>query len=384
MVFITTVLFSQFGEKGILENAILLQRQGKFDQAVKMINEYVERNPYNPEAYMRRAMIFDAMGQQNLMLQDLETANYLNPFAHLLYSQEERNRMLIAKNFNYDWVLDDVNNDVSSFRKSPINNHYYSSLIDDTQQTKEDSILNLALEAIGNERYNDAQQFLNSVGENPIIRKVALDLKGIIQMNLGNINSAISLFSKAIDLDPSFAIAFHNRSLCYKILGNYKLAEEDLNRAISINNDYANFYFTKGLLSEKMNDESSAVENYKKAIDKNDKYSEAFINYSILLKKLGRYEESIFELNKAIKFDPSNIENYYLRGNINLIYGEYSDSIDDFKTYLRSESEDADAYFNMGLALILIGNKEEGCRAISKSQDLGFESSKEFVKYSCR
>jgi len=381
------IIFTAAGqtiEKGLYKNALLFQRQGDFDQAIKMLDKYIEINPYDHEAYLRRAMVYDEMGQNNLMMQDLETANYINPFGHLLYDQSQRKQFLEKRNFNYEWISQDDSSEIESFKKSPLTSHHYYNIVDGNQQSQEDSLLKLAIENIDLRYYDDALQILDEIQTNPITEKLVWDLKGIVEFKRGNLQNAIDYFTNAIQIDPSFAIAYHNRSLCYKQLRNFQAAKKDLETAIEINNNYAQFYFTKALLNEYMNEEGEALENYQKAINKDEYYAEAIFNYSVLLKKLGRYQEAVIELNKAIKVNPDKIENYFQRANINLIYGEYQNAIEDFEKYLDVESNDGLAYFNLGLAYSLLDDKDSACEAFTKSQDLGYKPKNEFIIYNCR
>lgn len=266
-LFIALAVNSQVIEKGLYENALIFQRQGDFDQAIKSLNKYIELNDMDHKAYLRRAMLFDEMGQNSLMLQDLETANYLNPFGHLVYDRAQRSQILERRNFNYEWITSDSDNNIESFRKSPLTSHHYKTLIDNANQSEVDSIINLAMRAIDLEYYDEAIDYLEQVNSNVLIQKIAFDLKGIINIKQNNIKDAIKNFTEAIVLDPEFAIAYHNRSLCYKLIEEYELAKNDLETAINLNNDYAQFYFTKALLSESIDEENQAVKYYQKAID---------------------------------------------------------------------------------------------------------------------
>ena len=57
---------------------------------------------------------------------------------------------------------------------------------------------------------------------------------------------AIEDYSKAIELDPTNALAYNNRGLIKKTLENYEGAIEDYTKAIKLNESYAVAYFNRG------------------------------------------------------------------------------------------------------------------------------------------
>ena len=50
---------------------------------------------------------------------------------------------------------------------------------------------------------------------------------------------SIEGFDKAIELDPDYAAAYHNRGISYSDLGQYQRSIEDYDKAIELDPDYA-------------------------------------------------------------------------------------------------------------------------------------------------
>ncbi len=70
----------------------------------------------------------------------------------------------------------------------------------------------------------------------------AYNYQGFAQNNEGEYDKAIVTFTKAIELDPDFALAYNNRAWAYLELGEYEKALADCNRAIELNPVLAQAY----------------------------------------------------------------------------------------------------------------------------------------------
>lgn len=79
-------------------------------------------------------------------------------------------------------------------------------------------------------------------------------------------NSMISDFTKAIELDPQFADAYHRRGMILGALGNYDSAIADYNKAIELNPKYGTTYKNRGVLFLKINDRQRAIVDFEKAL----------------------------------------------------------------------------------------------------------------------
>lgn len=65
---------------------------------------------------------------------------------------------------------------------------------------------------------------------------------GVGDPNNRTINLAIIEFTKAIEINPRYAEAYHERGLAYDAIGEYDLAISDYNKAIEINPSYERAY----------------------------------------------------------------------------------------------------------------------------------------------
>ncbi|XP_056372475.1 small glutamine-rich tetratricopeptide repeat-containing protein alpha isoform X2 [Hyla sarda] len=94
-----------------------------------------------------------------------------------------------------------------------------------------------------------------------------LKTEGNEQMKLENFESAVSFYTKAINLNPRNAVYFCNRAAAYSKIGNYAGAVQDCEEAISIDPNYSKAYGRMGLALSSLNKHSEAVGFYKRALE---------------------------------------------------------------------------------------------------------------------
>ena len=91
--------------------------------------------------------------------------------------------------------------------------------------------------------------------------------QGLVQNLLGNHHVAISLFNKAIEIDPQNADAYSNRGAAKHDLEDYQGAIADYTKAIEIDPQNADVYEYRGMARELVNDLDGACRDWRKAVD---------------------------------------------------------------------------------------------------------------------
>ena len=72
---------------------------------------------------------------------------------------------------------------------------------------------------------------------------IAFKSRGSAYLRLNKTEQAISDFNAVIDMDPANARAFHLRGLAYEKTGENAKALDDFNRALELKADYGDFYW---------------------------------------------------------------------------------------------------------------------------------------------
>ena len=92
---------------------------------------------------------------------------------------------------------------------------------------------------------------------------------------------AIADYTKAIELDPNYAIGYYNRGVSKDKSKDYYGAIADFIRAIELNPNYTSAYYNKGLAKHNLEDYSGAITDYNKAIELNTSLAVAYHNRAI-------------------------------------------------------------------------------------------------------
>ncbi|MDD5019761.1 MAG: tetratricopeptide repeat protein [Candidatus Omnitrophica bacterium] len=109
-------------------------------------------------------------------------------------------------------------------------------------------------------------------------KKMAADYrdKGLRHQKSGDTETALIYFQKAVELDPSLAIAYNDAGVIYESKGWYDRAKQAYGRAIEIDPDLPSPYYNLGSIYEKEGDFDKAIYYYKQRVivgDWNDEWT---------------------------------------------------------------------------------------------------------------
>jgi tetratricopeptide (TPR) repeat protein len=176
---------------------------------------------------------------------------------------------------------------------------------------------------------------------------------------------AIQSYSKAIELNPRYAVAYFMRAILYEQLQEFQRSLSDYNQAISINPEAFLAYHNRAILKyENLNDYQGGLNDFNQAIYLNPKYAEAYYNRALLKHiKLNDIQGALKDYNQAISINPKAFLAYNNRAflkiaNLNDVQG----SLNDWNQAISLNSQYAEAY--MGRALLKIANLKDRTGAI--------------------
>ncbi len=104
---------------------------------------------------------------------------------------------------------------------------------------------------------------------------------GKMALESGDPQSAINLFSQAIDQGVNASIAYYNRAVVYRNQEQYERALADYNKAIELNKEYVDAYTGRGVTRYLQEDYQKAIEDYNTAISLDSGYAGAYYNRGI-------------------------------------------------------------------------------------------------------
>jgi Tetratricopeptide repeat. len=170
--------------------------------------------------------------------------------------------------------------------------------------------------------------------------------RGIDLMLVQDFSEAINNFDNAINIDPSFTLAYFNRAAVrYKQL-EYELSNTAQDELVEMNVRLG----SNNLLSSPVSSPSMTRER--------DNRSRT---YDLIIK----------DYNKIIELEPGFTFAYFNRANLRFLQRDFRTAITDYAEAIRRNPDFAEAYFNRGLARLSQGDTQSGIADLSKAGELG-------------
>jgi tetratricopeptide (TPR) repeat protein len=159
--------------------------------------------------------------------------------------------------------------------------------------------------------------------------------KGYAFLIAGRNKEAMEAYTRAIKLDPKYALAYFNRGLTYARLEDNRQAIKDLDRAIELDPKLALAYITRGLTYSLLGDNRQAIKNFDRVIELNPKDAKAYSKRGFAYSLLGDYRQAIKDFDKAIELNPKDAEAYSDCGDAYGFLRDYRQRDEDFKSAAR-------------------------------------------------
>ena len=190
----------------------------------------------------------------------------------------------------------------------------------------------------------------------------------------GNLEKAYTYYSKAIQINPSFAEAYQNRGVVIleqaqaeKYLWDQQAvarsALADLDKAIELDPNDPFFYWDRGRIYAFQLDFDEAISDYTKAIELKPDFAAGYLDRGLVKAYSGPGMPrdavgAIADFDKALALGSTNPIIYYNRGKTYLWLNESQKAVADFNKALELNPDDPKIYNARGLAYKMAGNKE--------------------------
>jgi TolB-like protein len=167
---------------------------------------------------------------------------------------------------------------------------------------------------------------------------------------------ALTLFSQAIDEDPSYGSAYAEISRSYTMLGflgelpvaeAYPKALTAAHRAIDLDENLAEAHVALGHVSIVMWDWAVADRELRRAIELNPNLSEAHREYAVYLAAMGQLTDALREAKVALELDPLAAGPSNVLGLIEYFNRDYDTSLAQWYKSLELTSDSSTVFFNL-------------------------------------
>jgi len=172
-----------------------------------------------------------------------------------------------------------------------------------------------------------------------------------------NLDRAIPLFDRSIEIDPEFALGYAGLGEAYwrkyettrepEFVDNARAA---LNRALVLNEELAPVQGLLGLLSAGTGELDEAIGHYNRAIEIDPKYSPAYRGLAKVYDEQGDTEQAVRTYRKAIELKPAYWEGYKDLGIHYLRKGDFENAISQFSRVVEITPKNSSAHSNLGVA----------------------------------
>jgi tetratricopeptide (TPR) repeat protein len=172
---------------------------------------------------------------------------------------------------------------------------------------------------------------------------------------------------------------------------NYELSNIYIDSAINLNPNKAEYYELKGMNYFRMKDYKNSILVFSKAILLKPKSEWSLLYRSYSKSILNDNRGALLDINKAIplllqtqisKEELSSI--FTNKARIEYFLGKYTEAIIDCNTAIKYDNSNSETYFIKGMTYIELGDKENGCLALSKAGEYGWEKAYQAISENCQ
>lgn len=171
--------------------------------------------------------------------------------------------------------------------------------------------------------------------------------------------------------------------------GEYALAVRNFSKYLEKDSNNTDVLMWRAMAKGQLKDYYGSISDYDKVIELNSNYpmqynkiGMAYNNKAYTYVQLREYDKALPFVDKAIELDKSDWHFWDTRGEIYLNLGQYDNAISDLEKAIKIEKH-YNSYYLRGLAQIKKGNKEKGCKDLSKSGELGNEDAYKAINENC-
>jgi serine/threonine protein kinase/tetratricopeptide (TPR) repeat protein len=192
---------------------------------------------------------------------------------------------------------------------------------------------------------------------------------------------SIELFQQAIDLDPTYALAYAGMADTYLNLGGwgqlaphdaYPRAKAAAARALEIDDSLAEAHIALAMATKEYDwDFPRAEKAYRRALELNPNYAVAHMWYGECVAAVGRHPEAIAEFQRALKLDPlSLIINATLGRHGYFFARQYDQAIEQCQKTMDMDPHFWVAHHFLGGVYAAMGRLQEALAAFTRARQL--------------
>jgi tetratricopeptide (TPR) repeat protein len=200
--------------------------------------------------------------------------------------------------------------------------------------------------------------------------------RGFAHSELGQLDQALADFDKAIELDPKLACAWVNRGHVYNRTRRHEKAIEDLTRGIELDPKSAPAWDNRAWAYLELHDWDKALAEVSRAIDLDPKFAGAWRNRGDIYVGLRRYDKALTNYARAAELDPKlamyrHLQAWLLATCPDATFRDAKAAVRLAKQAVELSREDPRYWRTLGAAHYRAGSWKEAVAALERSRELG-------------
>lgn len=140
----------------------------------------------------------------------------------------------------------------------------------------------------------------------PEANNLAYNIVGSVEFRRGNFEASVEALTQALNNNPNYASARHNRAKAYIALARFDEALQDLLTLKPQADGNADFYGMLARTQLQLKNYVAAIDAYQTTLKLNPNSATHTANFASALGEKGRYAEAITQANAALKLVPDN------------------------------------------------------------------------------
>ncbi|MFQ5583499.1 MAG: tetratricopeptide repeat protein, partial [Calditrichia bacterium] len=199
---------------------------------------------------------------------------------------------------------------------------------------------------------------------------------GIAFHRVGMLDSSITYYGRAVELDPAYYQALNNTGYVYFLKGDYEKALQYFDKTLQINPSYERaitnrekcIEIMEGLLpvaafelfenAKALDSLELKIKNYRKALALDSNYTDAWNNLGVVYHYYGYLDSSIYCLKRALMINPKHPQ-----ANNNMAFlldaaGQYDQAVKLYQTALHAKPDYTTAMINLGDTYVHLGKAD--------------------------
>jgi Tfp pilus assembly protein PilF len=190
----------------------------------------------------------------------------------------------------------------------------------------------------------------------------------------------IVFYSRAIEKDPNYALAYNNRGNVYFDRKEFELALRDYNKAIALKNDYAIAYNNRARLYLMKKEYDKALIDLDITIKLRPDYYYAYDIRGMVYYERIDDDQAIINFDKAIELKSDYVYSYKFRGDAYLRQKNYDAAVNDYTKAITLKPDFGVAFCNRGDAYFYRGDFDKALLDYNKSLALKPDYAKAYYR----